>query len=275
MKNDFSNNISEKEAAEYEQSAIKLERSYRFLEAAALYLQVAEYYIKHDTDKATRLYYKSNRCLEKTEYPRVVPSLWEVVGNLLSKSEKAELKFSTDKYKEQNQLFHIISDETWDNVHGLYSEESSKHTHRQAWSYMWAAERFDYYSDHLRALPLYRRAALAWSRCNWPKKSEFNKWYLVGRNYAGACYNTACISGNLSEKYDLKKIGLEVSNQGKYLDDYTEMKNAFEKGYQVDGGREKISKYRHNMMVKIENKLKDFGNITEADQVYSDRMDIS
>jgi len=273
MENEFPHTIGKKKADECEQSALKLEKSYRFLEAASLYLQAAEYYMPCDTDKAIYLYYKSNRCLEKTEYPRVVPSLWEVVGNMLSMSENAELKFSTDHYKEQNELFHIISDETWDNIHGHYANERCKITHRQAWSYMWAAERFDYYSDHKRALPLYRRAALAWSNCDWPKDSEFNKWYLVGRNYAGACYSSACISGNLSEKYELKEIGLESSDQSKLFDDYTEMKNAFSKGYLFDDGKEKISKHRHNVMIKIENKLKDFGNIIEADQVYSDRMD--
>lgn len=272
MKDEFPNTIDKKEAEESEKTAIKMEKSYRFLEAATYYLQSAEYYLNRDSDKATRLYYKSNRCLEKTEYPRVVPSLWEAVGNLLSKSEMAELKFSSDNYTEQNQLFHVIPDETWDNVHDHYKDEKSKLTHRQAWSYMWAAERFDYYNDYLRALPLYRRAALAWSRCNWPKKSEFNKWYLAGRNYAGACYANACISGNLPDKYDFKDIKLEGSEHNQFFDDYNEMKNAFDKGYEIDGGDKKISNYRHNVMLKIENKLKEFGNIPEADRVYSDRM---
>ena len=173
-----------------------------------------------------------------------MPSLWEAVGNLLSKSGKAELKFSSKNYTEQNQLFHIIPDKTWDSVHGLYPDEGNKHTHRQAWSYMWAAERFDYYSDYLRALPLYRRAAVAWSHCNWPKEGEFNKWYLVGRCYAGACYSSCCISGNLPNKYSEKSIINEAYDSEKYFDDYDEMKIAFEKGYKVDGGSEKISNYR-------------------------------
>ena len=65
MEYDFPKNIDQEEANEIEQKAIGLERSYHFLEATSFYLQAAEYYLNKDIDKATHLFYKSNRLFRK------------------------------------------------------------------------------------------------------------------------------------------------------------------------------------------------------------------
>jgi len=118
-----------------------------------------------DIDNAIECFYHAAVAFDRAQYSKLIPTLWETIGNLLEPS----FKEYSSKYFEALQKGNIQEvDEKWYQFPLAYHIKAASYfdwkkqndpIHKQAWVYEWAAEQLQHLALYEPAYTLFFRAA--------------------------------------------------------------------------------------------------------------------